>query len=175
MIMDKKGKLFGKISIVDILILLVIIIGIAGTYFTLTTVNNGKFTDNSKLALNSASPTVNATVVMEVKGVRSMTKDGIKVGDEIYTTEDDDGKLLGVIEEVSSKPATSRSIADDGSVYEVELPERYDLSIKISAKGKDTQTGFHTESEFQLLYGKEFEIKTSMVKTLVSVKDIKFE
>lgn len=175
MIIDKKGKLFGKISIVDLLILLVLVIGVAGTYFTLSTVNSGKLVDNSKLTLNSATPVADATVTLEIKGVRSVTRDGLKVGDEIYTTENDEGKLLGVITEVSSKSAKQRSVANDGSVYEVDVPDRFDLSIKITTKGKDTQTGFHTESGIQILYGKEFEIKTPIVKTTVSVKDVKFK
>ena len=83
MIIDKKGKLFGKVSIIDICVILVVMIGILGAYFTVSTLNSGKLKDNSKLALNSSSPLTSATVTFELKGVRGITKDALCAGDEV--------------------------------------------------------------------------------------------
>ena len=174
MIIDKNGKLFGKISIVDILILLVIVVGAAGTYFTLSTVNSGKFKDNSALALNSAYPVKNAEVTFEVKGVRQVTKDGLIIGDEVYATKDGE-KFLGVIKEMSSEPATRYLALDDGSVYEAVVPEYFNVKITLDVTGKDTETGFHTESGVQLLYSKGIEMRTSTVKTSFLVTDIEYK
>ncbi|MBQ3181590.1 MAG: DUF4330 domain-containing protein [Clostridia bacterium] len=173
MIIDKKGKLFGKISIIDICVILVIIVGILGAYFTVSTLNSGKLSDNSKLALNSSSPLVSATVTFEVKGVRAMTKDALCEGDEVYETEDN--KFIGTISKVTSKPAESEYIANDGTFYKAVIPEKYDVQIFVDVSGKNTQTGFHTESELQLLYGKEIEIKTPSVKTMPEIVGIEFK
>ena len=48
MIIDNKGKLFGKVSIIDICVILVVVVGIVGAYFTVSTLNSGKLNDNSK-------------------------------------------------------------------------------------------------------------------------------
>ena len=54
MILDKNGKLFGKVSIVDILVILIIVIGVAGAALTISYINNEKVvSDGSKMLLSS--------------------------------------------------------------------------------------------------------------------------
>lgn len=171
MIIDNKGKLFGKISIVDICVLLVIIIGIAGAFFTISTLNSGKLADNSKLALNSASATQTATVTLELKGVRDVTKDSLKEGDAVYATTEDN-EYIGEIKHVSSEVLTLNMVAQDGTLFEAEVPEQLNVLVEVEVKGKTTDTGFYTESGVQLLYGKSLEIKTSTVKTMPTIKGI---
>lgn len=173
MIIDNKGKLFGKVSIVDICVILVVVVGVVGAYFTVSTLNSGKLNDNSKLALNSSSPAVSATVTFTVKGVRSMTKDALRVGDEMYDAKDN--KLIGTISKVTAEPAKSDFIAADGTFYKSVIPEKFDVDIYVDVKGKNTETGFHTESELQLLYGKELEIKTPTVKTTPVITGFDFD
>ena len=173
MIIDNKGKLFGKVSILDICVILVIIVGVAGAYFTISTVNSGKLNDNSKLVLNSSAPVKEAVVTFELKGVRDVTRDSLRAGDEIFETEDN--KLLGTISEVTYKKAYKNCIASDGTLYKAEIPDQYDVIITMDAKGKSTETGFYTESEVQILYGKEIEIKTSSVKTKPKITGIEFK
>ena len=163
MFIDNKGKLFGKISIVDICVVLVVIVGVLGAYITVSNLNSGKLSDNSKLALNSSSPVLAGTVTFELKGVRSMTMDALREGDEVYETEDE--KFIGTISKVTSKPATKEYVANDGTFYIAQIPQKYDVEVCVDVTGKNTETGFHTESGLQLLYGKEIEIKTSTVKT----------
>ncbi len=174
MIIDNKGKLFGKISVVDICVLLVIIIGIAGAFFTISTLNSGKLADNSKLALNSASATQTATVTFELKGVRSMTKDSLKEGDGVYATTEDN-EYIGEIKRVSFKAATQNVVAVDGTLHEAEIPDRLNVLVEVEVKGKTTDSGFYSESGVQLLYGKEIEIKTSTVKTMPQVVGIEIK
>ena len=174
MIIDNKGKLFGKISIVDICILLVIIIGIGGAVFALSMRTSSKLADNSKLALNSTSPVKNAKVTLVLKGVRDITKDSLKEGDGVYATTDDN-EYIGEIKHIDSKTSTQNMVAQDGKVHVVEMPGRMDVTIEVDVKGKTTDSGFYTESGVQLLYGKEIEIKTSTVKTTPIVRGIEIK
>lgn len=173
MIIDKNGKIMGKISIVDICVILVVIVGIVGGYVTLSTLNAGKFNGNSKLALNSSSSTINATVTFSVKGVRFMTKDALRVGDEMYDAKDN--KLIGTISKVTSEPAQKEYTATDGTFYKSVIPEKFDVEIYVDVSGKNTETGFHTESDLQLLYGKEIEIRTPTVKTTPKISGFDFD
>lgn len=170
MIIDNKGKLFGKISIVDICVLLVVVIGIVGALFAMSTLDSSKLANNSKLALNSASEIQTATVTFELKGVRSITKDSIIEGDGIYDTEDE--LYIGEIKSVSSKASTQNIFAQDGTIHVAKIPERMDVTLEVEVKGKTTDSGFYTESGVQLLYGKDIEVKTSTVKTMPIIKGI---
>lgn len=163
MIIDKKGKLFGKISIIDLLVVLIIIVGVLGTLFTFSTLNSGKLNDNSKLALVSGSSMQECVVSFKINGVRAVTRDSLAVGDAVYETED--GLLIGTIEEITFEDAEKAYIGNDGEIYYAKVPECYDVIFKVLVNGKNTETGFHTESGVQLLYGKEIEIKTPSVKT----------
>ena len=171
MIIDKKGKLFGKISIVDICVVLVIIVGIVGAYFAVSVLNSGKLDRNSKVALNSDAPLQTATVSLTLREVRSVTKDALIVGDEIFTT-DTDSKLIGVIKEIISEPSTKNVAASDGTVYNAEIPEKFNVTIIVDVTGKSTGTGFYTDSGVRLLYGEFIEIKTSTVKTTPEVAGV---
>jgi len=170
MIIDKKGKLFGKISIVDICVVLVIIVGVVGTYFAVSVLNSGKLDNNSKVALNSDAPAQTATVSLTLHEVRSITKDALIVGDEIFTT--GSNAKIGVIKEIISEPSTRSVAASDGTVYTAEIPEKFDVTILVDVTGKDTVTGFYTDSEVRLLYGEYIEIKTSTVKTTPEVTGV---
>lgn len=173
MVIDKKGKLFGKVSIVDILVILVIIVGITGAYFALSTLNSGKLNDNSKLALNASTPVQEATVTLKLKEVRSMTRDAIKEGDEIYETED--SKFIGTINQVSFERSAKTLVSNSGTVHNSEIPEKYDVTVTIDVTGKQTDNGFYTESGVQLLYGKDIEIRTSSVKTTPEIVGIEIK
>ncbi len=173
MIIDNKGKLFGKISVVDICVVLVIVVGIVGAYFTISTVNSGKIGENSKLILNSSTPVQEALVTFELKGVRDVTRDSLCEGDEVFETEDN--KFIGTINEVTYKNAKKEYVAADGSIYLTEIPKTYDVTIVVDVSGKNTANGFYTESDLQLLYGKEIEIRTSFVKTKPKITGIELK
>ena len=173
MFIDNKGKLFGKVSIVDICVVLVIVIGIVGIYFTISNVKSGKVSGNSKLILNSSAPTEEALVSFEIKGVRDVTRDSLREGDEVFETEDN--KFIGTINEVTYKAAKKEYVASDGSIYIAEIPKSYDVVFTVNVLGKNSENGFHTESNLQLLYGKEIEIKTSFVKTKPKITAIELK
>ena len=56
MILDKNGKLFGKISIVDIAVVLVIIVGIIGFFITKSKLDQSKLlADDSDMLIKSSA------------------------------------------------------------------------------------------------------------------------
>ena len=171
MILDKKGKLYGKVSIIDICVVLVVIVGVLGAYFA-TSLIKGDNSNEKKGQIEDfeSLPTVSASITLEVKGVRHMTRDGFNVGDEIYHTMSD--TLIGTISKVTSKPSEKMYIADDGSFYEAVVPEKYDVEVVVDVLGKQTKTGFKTVDELPLLYGSSIEIKTTSIKTLPEITGV---
>lgn len=73
MLLDKKGKLFGKISIVDVLVILIIIAVAGGLYY--------KFGKSETVTPFTHTQTVQVTLSLE--SVNQYIADNIKVGDVV--------------------------------------------------------------------------------------------
>ena len=171
MIIDNKGKLFGKINVVDIAVILVVVIAIVGVVLTKTKLDHSKIlSDDSNMLIKSSAELDKLEIALEVKEVRDITRDAIIVGDDVYQVAND--KFLGTVARVESKPAMRDVKGDDGTIYVAEVPERYDVTIFVETEGKKKEDGFYTESNVQLLYGREMEIKTSTVQTMPTVAGI---
>ena len=171
MIMDKKGKLFGKVSIVDIFVILVIIIGIVGVFVTKVKLDNEKLlSDDSKMLIKISAEKDKLEIKLKAKEVRDVTRDSIIVGDDVYLVAND--KILGTVSRVESEPAMRDVVSDDGTVYTAPVPDRFDVTIVVDADGKRKDEGFYTDSNIHLLYGKEMEIKTSTIQTVPKVDEI---
>ncbi len=171
MILDKNGKLFGKVSIVDILVLLVIIVGIAGALLTVSYIKNEKVvSDSSKMLISTQTESDKLEIGLKLYGVRDITRDAIVVGDSVYSTKTDD--LIGVITRIDSEPATQNIATDNGEIINTVIPEKYNVTIIVETNGKETDTGFYTDTGVHILYGKDYEIKTSTIKSTPIVSSV---
>lgn len=171
MILDKKGKLFGKINIIDLFVILVIIVGIVGIFFTKVELDNEKLlSDESKMLIQSSAEKDKLEIKLKAKEVRDVTRDSIIVGDDVYLVAND--KILGTVSRVESEPAMRDVVSDDGTVYTAAVPDRYDVTIVVEADGKKKDEGYYTDSNIHLLYGRELEIKTSTIQTTPKVDEI---
>ena len=171
MIIDKKGKLFGKVNIVDLCVLLVIVIGIVGVVFTKTKLDDEKILANQEeMLIKSSAELDKLEVKLELKEVRDVTRDGIVIGDEVYLASND--KVIGTVARVESEPSSHYVVADDGTVYDAQIPDRYDVTIVMETEGKKKGNGYYTDSNAQFLYGKEFEFKTSTIQGVTIVREI---
>lgn len=171
MILDKNGKFFGKVSIVDILVLLIVIVGIAGAALTVSYINNEKVvSDGSKMLISSETQSDKLEIGLKLYGVRDITRDAIIVGDEVYSTKTDD--LIGVIKRIDSEPSKQNIVLDNGQVVSSVIPEKFDVTIVVETNGKETDTGYYTDTGVHILYGKDYEIKTSTIKSTPLVSSV---
>lgn len=171
MILDKKGKLFGKVSIVDIIVLLIVIVGIIGLFFTKMSLDSKKYmSDGSGMLVKTSAEYDKMTVKLKVQNVRDITRDAIVIGDDVYLVEDD--VLLGKITDVYSKPATEVVDTNDGNVYTAEIPERYDVTIVVEGYGRKLTDGYYVDSNTRLYFGKSIEVKTTTIQTTPKVTEI---
>ena len=171
MIMDKKGKLFGKVSIVDLFVVLAVIVGVIGVFMTKAKLDKSDVqADASQMLIQSSAEKDILEIKLKIKEVRDVTRDAIVVGDTVYMVQTE--KVLGVISRVESEPAVRNVESDDGTVYSAVVPERYDVTIVVETSGKQKEDGFYTDSNQKLLFGKEMEIKTSTIQTSPKVDEI---
>lgn len=119
-IIDDKGKLFSKINILDLgIVLMIIVLGLAG-FYKLKSVNTTAFIKPQP---------VDIKVIVREREETSIDK--IKVGDILK--EYDTGIILGEIKSIDIKPAIIEVETVDGEVKLAEIPERYDYYINIDA------------------------------------------
>jgi len=117
-LIDNKGRLFGKISVIDLAIILLVIAVAIGAYI--------KFMVAPQTAVTiEAAP---AQYTLEIQNVRDWAMHNIREGDQVFVT----GVYVGTITSVTYGPheATRRG---EGSVFRATVPERFNVWLEIEA------------------------------------------
>ncbi len=127
---DNKGRLFGKINIVDLLVVLLIVVAICATVY--------KFGFSAHNDVNET--TTKIEYVLKASGVRDFTLDSMKTGDTIY--DDETNKPLGVIAHVEAKDAMDYALKADGTTVYTSKPGRYDAYITIESDARVLDGGY---------------------------------
>ena len=157
---DNKGKLFGKINVVDLLIVaLLVIVAIATAY---------KFGISPKSDADNSNITIE--YVLKVSGIRESNANNILAGDKIY--EKKTQKLLGTVTNVERKPAMDHITAVDGTIKYVQRPQRYDVNITVESDGKIINGGYFANGTRGINIFGEIEIssqKYTMTTEVLSV------
>ena len=131
MIIDNKGKIFGKINIIDLLVIVLLIA--AGT------VVGFKYSIASR---NKASTTNSEFIYsFKIDGVREYTINQIHAGDKVF--DDESGKCIGTIEKVEKKPDRNYIVKSDGTFNIAERPDRYNAIVTIKATGAVNSGGHY--------------------------------
>ncbi len=170
MFIDQKGKLFGKISIIDLLVIVVIVVGIAGSVIAFQKVKGGSVLTENKAILKQDNTLDMLEVRMRLNEVRSMTRDSIHIGDDVYAK--DTNKYLGEVTGIEVEPATRIISGFDGKAAEVEVPERMDVIMVVQIPGKRTEGGYFTGNNIHLVYDSAFEIKTPTIQSTPVIEEI---
>ena len=170
MFIDKNGKLFGKINIIDLCVILAVVIGIAGVAISVYSIkSNASLMDVFK---SDKSEEVKLEVGLLLKEVRDITRDAIIVGDEVFTTTEK-ATSLGKIKKIESESSTQNILTFDGDVYNTVIPDKYDVTIYVEVDATKDEKGYHIGKEVNVLFGKYYEIKTTTIKTMPMISSIK--
>jgi len=134
MIIDNKGKLFGKVSIVDIMIVLVVLAAIAGVAYKVT--RNDSITPFAKL------DTIQTELYFEE--MTDFAAESLKVG--AIVKEQSMGATLGKVIAVYSAPSISYGVANDGSIVQTTKPGYSSVRIVIEGNGKYGENGVYFDN-----------------------------
>ena len=141
---DKKGRLFGVVNLIDLLFVLILVVAVIG---------GAKRLGGSKIV---NEPDKEGHVKFMIQNVRQVTADSIVKGDKVYHY--DKGTYLGVIENVELEPYKKES-EYQGKIYQAEVPERFSVIIDVAANiGENEQT--YTAGGEQMKMGNEYRMKT---------------
>lgn len=151
MIMDSKGKLFGKVSIVDIITVIIILGVIAGVYL--------KFFGKSSEVL-AQDCTYYYTIKAEA--VRESNVDAMKksVGKTFSLNDDKIDSDMGVLTEVKSETAKEILTKTDGTDVYAEKPDKFDVYLTFKIEGKATDEAYYTPQLREISVGSIDSIKS---------------
>lgn len=159
MLIDKNGKIGGKVSIIDILAVIVILVAVIGIAF--------RFVSSPS---KSARQRVKLSYVVEINGVREYTVNAINKKGTVI-----DAKqkcLIGEITEVSSKQQTMEQFDSKGNVVYAEVPNKYSVEVTILSDGKESDSGYFVGNDTVLSVGSDISIATKYVNSSGKVKKI---
>ena len=159
MSMDKNGKLFGKISLVDILVVILIIGVIAGTVYKFTSPNT-----------SVGSGEVLLTYTLKINGVRDFTYEYYKEGFECYDSKT--GEYIGKIAGVRQEPYRERVVLLDGTVDYFEKPNVIVIYVDIETKGTENAVAFFAQGTYELKAGSEIQLQTKYVEVIGVVDNV---
>ena len=148
--MDKNGKLFGKISIVDALAVFAVIIVALGIYVRF-------FGGPSKTVVQSSKFMYTALV----KSIRASNVEALEksIGGSVWLDEKITADL-GRLVSVEKMPATTFAETADGMVVKSPVPDRYDAVITVEINGKVNENGYFSQSLEHISAGAQYNFKT---------------
>ncbi|MBE7054133.1 MAG: DUF4330 domain-containing protein [Ruminococcaceae bacterium] len=161
MIIDKKGKLFGKINIIDFLVLLILLVSVSVCVL--------KF---SGIIGNTADKTTKITYTLRAKAVRSVSCDAIKVGDKIYDVETK--AYLGKIKNKRIEDAYEYVNNADGTFREkAKIPTKYDIYFDVECDAKVNDQWYYLSNEKGITNYAVLNIYSNKIEVSTTVMNIK--
>lgn len=127
-IIDQNGRLFGKISVIDIVVVLIVI----AMAFALHIKNNEL--DASKTT--GAGTTITFTTLAE--NLPLYVADAVQVGDKVYDKERSSGGAIGIITDVKRLPASETKELTDGTFAALPNEDACNLLITVEGSGMVT-------------------------------------
>jgi len=155
-LIDNKGRIFGLINIIDLLVILLIVAVV------------GRFTLRQKQQ-SAGAVTKNIEVVVHVKEVRDATCNVIKVGDIVKETKTN--AVLGKITNVKVVPSETLVETADGQVVVAPNPVYKDMYITLSGAGSAGENAIVLGSN-EIRVGTTLQLKTNMYSVTSTVMSI---
>lgn len=159
MVLDKNGKLFGKINIIDVAVILIAAAVVVGIFVRFTG-GAGKIVTETK----------KVEYTVQIKGVRGYTVDALRemgqVTDKKYAT------VVGEITNVEVEDALHESTTASGKIKTVRLPDRYDCLVTIVTDGKESDSGYFNNNNDELSVGRDYNIYSKYVSTSGVIKSV---
>ncbi|MBO5035328.1 MAG: DUF4330 domain-containing protein [Oscillospiraceae bacterium] len=137
-LIDERGRLFGKVSLIDILVILFALVMALAVYL--------RFFANETTSIRSEGDTFSYTV--KVEGVRHWTADGFHVGDKMWDSDHD--TYIGTITSVSSEPSTYETKLADGTYKVAPRDGRYDVYLTVEAEGLISNGRYYASRTYEV-------------------------
>lgn len=160
MIINKEGKLFGKISVIDIAVILIIAVLAVGIYI--------RFSGTTQ-TIATAGEDIECTLL--VKNVRIFSVDALKRGGPVY--DKTSKEYIGDITDIRVDEGEYQVNMADGSFETVVPEDRYNVYVTVEFDGKVGENGYYTAANKYLAAGTTVLINTKYAQCESTVYSIK--
>jgi len=157
---DKKGRLFGKINVIDCCVVIVILLLAAGAFY--------KFHGLSKTSTNAVMQPVRYTI--EVKRIRDYIHQNVREGDTLF--DKTSGNPIGTITKIESTPAKENVLCIDGEIRPGTVENRIDVILTIEANAVVSDKGVFVNRTYELNSNSERGIMTKYFECSGRILDI---
>jgi hypothetical protein len=147
-LMDEKGRLFGKVNILDLLVVL-LVLAVAGRFVY----------GRMKAPTQNASQDQRLQVVFKLPGVSKPTVDALPVGTELFDSKSNN--RMGKVIEVKAQPAKVLSYTPDGRLVETTSTDVYDVYLTVEGPGRVSDNGV-TLNGLEMRIGRANNMKSSL-------------
>lgn len=124
-IIDRNGRLFGKISVIDVLVVAVVLVMAVALYVK----------NNHKEITGTSVTNTTITYQVLVSGVRNYVGDAVQEGDFLYDMDRSSGGSLGQITNIEKLPGTKLAEFKDGTVDTVPVEDGVSLLLTVEGSG----------------------------------------
>ena len=156
-ILDEKGRLFGKLSIIDIMVVAAILVLATGFLYN-------RSAQHVRQIIMADTPLY---VTFLVEGVRGYSVSAVSEGDIIFRQHE--RGALGRVYKIESGPAYDIMVLQDGTASLVPVENRYNMYITLECVGSVTDTGFFVNGTVQLSEGGRISIQSNNLLTMATV------
>jgi hypothetical protein len=161
MIIDDRGRLFGKVSIIDLAVILLVVALLGGVYFKLFVYGKD---------VKEANTSVFQYQVL-VSDVRIISVNALKEGDNVF--DENTKELLGKIVKKEVMPSEQNILKNDGTYVKAEKPDRYNVIVTVEASGIISANGYLINGKREIKRGLEGKLVTRFIEPKAKVLDIK--
>ena len=123
-IIDENGRIFGKVSIIDITVVLILAVLVIGIFVR---------THSNEITSTSSTPNTEITYTICVQNTNSLFTDDFKVGDKVFMK--NTGECYGEITDIRWEDAKVMSTTADGRTVYASYDDRVDIYLKVKATG----------------------------------------
>lgn len=161
MIIDKNGKLFGKINLIDLIILLVVLAGIFGVYY--------KFQQSATATPFSEKQKIQVT--LQTDDVDNFAVDAIEVGDVVRDWQKN--ITLGTLKEIKVGEAKIAGFNEAGEVVLSTRDDRVSVELVFEGEGLYSPQGATSFSNNSYFINRSMEISVGDVILWIRISDIR--
>lgn len=126
---ERRGKLFGVLNLLDLMILL-FIVALAAVLM---------LRSNLRDTLGGTSEDINIAYTVRIEPVRVMSLTAVKKGDPLF--DEETGVQIGTVTRVEGSPYMREVTLADGSIVASPDPEYYTVIISAEGSGKNSEYG----------------------------------
>jgi hypothetical protein len=137
-IIDDRGRLFGSISVIDVIVAAVVVV-LAVAVFV-------KFRPDESPA--ATTNTANVTYTVKISGIRISNANLLRRNDRLYTK--DSEIYIGTIVDINVEDAYGIDTIMDGTYVRARVHERYDVTLTISAPCSYSNSRYYINRTFEL-------------------------